>query len=232
MIDRIPFVAKVALPIDPGSNATSKTESPRNVWTGGYFHAATDQLPCFAGLLFMQYTRNEEFVIRLVKRGDFEIDSEGRIWRVAQKIQYGGMKPVAKRRAERDRAGYLAVGGFIDGKRRDAAAHRLVWKHFYGEIPREMVINHKNGNKQDNRPSNLEVVTTAENNIHAFRVLHTRNGKGVNHSQHKIQDEDVRTIRNLRNRHGLRLKVIAGIFGVSEATVCVIAKGKHWSHVK
>lgn len=56
MIDRIPFVAKVALPIDPGSNATSKTESPRNVWTGGYFHAATDQLPCFAGLLFMQYT--------------------------------------------------------------------------------------------------------------------------------------------------------------------------------
>ena len=53
-------------------------------------------------------------------------------------------------------------------------AHRLVAKTFIGEIPAGMDINHKNGDRQDNRVANIEIVTRAENILHSFRVLHRK----------------------------------------------------------
>lgn len=41
--------------------------------------------------------------------------------------------------------------------------HRLVWEVFNGKIPENMLINHKNGVKNDNRLENLELVTHQEN---------------------------------------------------------------------
>lgn len=41
--------------------------------------------------------------------------------------------------------------------------HRLVWEVFNGKIPENMLINHKNGIKNDNRLENLELVTHQEN---------------------------------------------------------------------
>lgn len=55
--------------------------------------------------------------------------------------------------------------------RKTEYAHRLVARTFIGEIPAGMDINHKNGDKQDNRVANLEIVTRAENILHAYRVL-------------------------------------------------------------
>jgi hypothetical protein len=46
--------------------------------------------------------------------------------------------------------------------------HRLVHRAFNGRIPRVHHVNHKNGIRHDNRPSNLEAVTSQENNHDAF----------------------------------------------------------------
>lgn len=49
--------------------------------------------------------------------------------------------------------------------------HRLVWEAFMGKIPDIMEINHKDGNKQNNRLDNLEVVYVRENQSHSQQKI-------------------------------------------------------------
>ena len=119
----------------------------------------------------------EEFAYQAIEIGELEIDSQGRIWRVAARRgnRWGGGTrsiPCERRRAEKETStGYFQVRVMIDGVRSHALAHRLVWKHFNGSIPLMMTINHKNGDKQNNSPDNLELATCAEQTSHAVHVL-------------------------------------------------------------
>lgn len=67
---------------------------------------------------------------------------------------------------------------YVDGKR--YRAHRLAWLYMTGDWPKHQ-IDHINGNKHDNRFSNLRDATAAENsqNIWKVRVDCTSGLKGV-----------------------------------------------------
>lgn len=58
---------------------------------------------------------------------------------------------------------YLRGEEYYSGKRKVFYVHRRIWEIHYGPIPKDMKIDHKNGNSLDNRIENLRCVTQREN---------------------------------------------------------------------
>lgn len=48
--------------------------------------------------------------------------------------------------------------------------HRLVAYHFCEGYQDNLVVNHKDGNKQNNKADNLEWITRSENDLHAYKL--------------------------------------------------------------
>lgn len=65
-----------------------------------------------------------------------------------------------------EKTGYKAV--YIKGKR--YTIHRLVAEHFIDKVIGKNVVNHKDGNKLNNKFDNLEWCTQKENVQHAFKT--------------------------------------------------------------
>ena len=59
--------------------------------------------------------------------------------------------------------GYIEVNPYSQGKRYYILLHRLVWSSFMGDIKPSVVIDHRNNVKEDNRLSNLQLLTRKEN---------------------------------------------------------------------
>lgn len=178
----------------------------------------------------------EKIVYQAVLDKELEIDSQGRIWRISKRGWDRWNKRVrvnscTKTRAEhRVPQGYLQIRVMYGKKRYHTSAHRVVFMHFNGEIPKGMTINHKNGIKDDNRPENLELMTHSEQTIHARRVL--KRGRldqsGEKNSMSKLTKRDVKEIR-IRRSNGEALKSIAKDYGVAYQTISKIARGDRWS---
>lgn len=75
--------------------------------------------------------------------------------------------------------GYLSVSLCVDGKKQSKRINRLVAEAFIPNPENKPEVNHKNGNKKDNRVANLEWATRSENIQHSFRVLCRIHPKGM-----------------------------------------------------
>lgn len=173
----------------------------------------------------------EEFVYAAVRAGEMEIDQNGQIWRIARRrgLKTGGTtsSPCKRHRAERRLGDYLNVRAMVDGKRMTALAHRIVWFHVNGSIPDTLTINHKNGKKTDNRPTNLELATDSEQMLHATHVLHkgrAANQNGMKNHATKLTTAQVEEIR-LARTSGEKLATIAMRYGVTFQHISVVARG-------
>lgn len=90
--------------------------------------------------------------------------------------------------------GYLVVN--IGNPARRFGVHQVVAMAFHGPCPDGFEVDHVSTVKTDNRPSNLEYVTSSENVKRQYRTGLLSN-KGETNGRCKLTDEQVALIRSL-----------------------------------
>lgn len=113
--------------------------------------------------------------------------------------------------------GYLVVSLRVARKYLTRSVHRLVAATFLGDADGRDV-NHRNGNKHDNRLANLEYLSRGDNHRHAYRTG-LRPPVGA-----KLTRTQVSEIRSLRGQ--ATQQAIGRRFGVSRSTIGKIFKGQ------
>ena len=105
--------------------------------------------------------------------------------------------------------------------------HRLVALKHIPNPEGKSDVNHKDGNKRNNDPSNLEWVTRAENIKHAWDTgLQTHHGE--NHENSKLTYEDVDDIKVLRAL-GWTQQRLSDMYGINQSQVSRLIRGKAWA---
>lgn len=162
----------------------------------------------------------------------YEVSDRGRV----RNLQTGRRYPAGYIHVgQLDKNGYHVVLLRIDGKRKLAKVHRLVVTAFLEEIPVEKQVNHKNGDKADNRLENLEIVTPSQNVKHSFealgRIMIRKNpARGERHGNARWKNRQIRRIRALYAR-GITQKEIARKFKTTQGAISRITRGSAWVHV-
>ncbi len=108
-----------------------------------------------------------------------------------------------------------------EGNYRRIYASHLVLIAFVGPCPEGMEACHNNGVCTDDSRTNLRWDTPVANK--ADMLAHGTRLMGENHPKTKLSDDDIRQVIEIRRR-GERLKVIAGMFNVTEQRVHQICK--------
>ena len=118
-----------------------------------------------------------------------------------------------------------ALQSIKDGEtKRKYLIHRLVASCFCEGFDPTLTVNHKNGEKLDNRAENLEWITKRENTLHQWRTGLVNNS-GENSVSHKLKTSDVHKVREMLF-YSHSVKDIATLFNVSQSLIYFIKDGK------
>jgi len=124
---------------------------------------------------------------------------------------------------------YYQVRLSAEGRQSYPTVHSLVAGAFLGQRPPGAQINHVDGDRRNNRVSNLEYVTAGQNSIHAFRLGLATPRSGEAHGASVLSEGDVRRIRS--NPANLSFRDLALTFGVSVPTIYDVLTRRSWKHI-
>lgn len=151
---------------------------------------------------------------RQVDNLPYEVSSEGRVRRRGR---------VLRPRVHSN--GYLRVCLSVNGEHSDQYIHRLVAKAFLGEPDAGMHADHINGDRADNRLSNLRWLTSDENRSTRHLARGSRNGSS------RYSEKLIRSIKS-RFGKGVTDRLIAEEFGVARRFVNAVRNKRIWGHVQ
>ena len=149
-------------------------------------------------------------MLSLLGFDNYYIDEEGRIYN-SKRDRY--LKPYC------DNLGYLQVALSKEGKLHYFRVHRLVALSFLEPIAGKTYVNHKNGNKKDNRVENLEWCNNSENMKHAYAT-------GCYNAKHKCAVDVFAKHNNQYLYTAESVTDLAKITGHNRKTLTAILKGE------
>jgi hypothetical protein len=160
--------------------------------------------------------------------GAYEVSNHGRVRSLDRFVKRGG-KPMRRQgqpiRTPAKSNGYLHFKLAFGGRVTYPTVHQCVARAFLGPKPDGYAINHIDGDKANNRVSNLEYVTYAENAQHAVATGLAPSGEQSVRS--KLTEHQVRAIRAARGHK--TAKQLAKEYGVSHLYIPLIWTRKRWS---
>lgn len=158
-----------------------------------------------------------EICKNLIKEGKWDIDLENGI-------------VIGKRggRGTPDSSGYLKMSVKINGCICNFFVHEII-AIAGGLIPIDITIDHIDGNKMNNKLSNLQLLTNEDN------ISKTHKGKskykGSQSPMSKLTEGDVKEIKKMLKNKNIKQIDIAKKYNVSKETITDIKQGKTWKHV-
>lgn len=180
----------------------------------------------------LQLEFTEEWRQVIGYEGYYEVSNLGRVRSVARAVNFENGRILHYQgkitRVYFNAGGYLRVHLNRDNKSREHKVHSIVASAFIGPRPPGMQIDHKDGCKTNNAPSNLEYVTGSENikrsfarGTHPITVRDKRRlfqGYGELSNSWKLTDVQVIEIRRLY-KEGMKQTELADMFRVTQGTI-------------
>lgn len=168
----------------------------------------------------------------------YQVSNFGRVRRKSRKVptnvpgQRNGLRNLSERitKSQDNGHGYQQIYVKIDGIRIMVYLHRIVAIYFLPNPENKPEVNHKDGNKENNRADNLEWATRKENVKHA--VDNNLLSKGEKVWNCKLTEQKILAIRRLhRMNPNFNRAAINRKLGLGNSTVSKIIKKTRWKHI-
>jgi len=132
--------------------------------------------------------------------------------------------------------GYVMIAMIKEGKEKRVQIHRIVANAFIPNPDQLPQVNHINGNKSDNRVSNLQWCTNAQNMAHAnlnglrpnYKEIFT--GKSVK-GKYNLSNKQIIDIRNTKIGNGISRVHIAAMHSIPLSIVKDIRGGRIYPYI-
>lgn len=164
--------------------------------------------------------------------GSYRISNFGRVRSLKRYVKHNwGGKQIVKEMILKPQLWglyyHVQLYGKQNGKR--LMIHQLVAMAFIDPYYRKkkLEVNHIDGDKLNNHLSNLEVVTTSQNRIHAYALGLEKPTVGEINGMSKLRAEDVIEIRKSK----ASAVEVGKKYGINPSTVYKIRKRERWKHV-
>lgn len=166
-------------------------------------------------------------LVPYARNSNYASDTDGNVYRVCREQKSKSGNTIRKYETvllngSVDRYGYTTVRMMIDGKKKHVKAHRIVAETFLDNPMNKLEVNHINGVKSDNRVSNLEWNTRAENNRHAIDTGLLAFKSGDKSKNTKVLSVDFMSIYLMHKFAGYSRKCLAEANMVSRSSIDTI----------